>query len=175
MPLIHVPQTAHPEAHSEAVQILQNYAYESQKCPCMDAGTRSYRAREGEQRRFRRAQKTFKHNSYRILIAQRSSRVCGLRHMNPWHSPRELPNIKLSLNMRFPYLHFVPLAYNHITHGLNNSFYTQNLRKQPKQGKRVNFIINIYPKTIILTSIFIKKCPCFCAYFCLYYHVVKRR
>ena len=86
-----------------------------------------------------------------------------------------LLNIKLSLNMRFPYLHFVPLAYNHITHGLNNSFYTQNLRKQPKKVKRVNFIINIYPKIIILTSIFIKKCPCFCAYFCLYYHVVKRR
>ena len=49
------------------------------------------------------------------------------------------------------------------------------LTKQPKKVKRVNFIINIYPKIIILTSIFIKKCPCFCAYFCLYYHVVKRR
>ena len=65
----------------------------------------------------------------------------------------------------------IPVSYTHL---LNNSFYTQNLRKQPKKEKRVNFIINIYPKTIILTSIFIKKCPCFCAYFCLYYHVVKR-
>ena len=46
--------------------------FDTQKCTGRDAGARSYRAMEGEQRRFRQPEKIYKHNSYRILTAQRS-------------------------------------------------------------------------------------------------------